>query len=184
MATGRSFVAALILRDSISAVTALMAREATTALLDLAAGPRRSIRGRQPAHDELDLVSGEFSPGFDLGHVGRLGETLEPFARLCPRFVARQAKSLPPPGGVGRRRGRSVCRVGRRRGQQDRSASWSRSPSALLDRARLPRFLAVGESGIARRNVRVSAEQGAGQAAVDEGEAERDHREADELLRG
>src|SRR5271154_763770 len=67
-------------------------------------GKASSICGWQPAHDELDLIVGELAPGFDLGHIGRLGEALKPFARFLARFAARQAKSLPPPG--------AVCRAG------------------------------------------------------------------------
>src|SRR5580700_23566 len=58
----------------------------------------RSIGGRQPTDDKFDLVTGDLAPRFDLRHVGRFGEALEPFTRLGARFVARQAKGLAPPG--------------------------------------------------------------------------------------
>src|SRR5580704_3235556 len=58
----------------------------------------RSIGGRQPTDDKFDLVAGDLAPRFDLRHVGRFGEALEPFTRLGARFVARQAKGLAPPG--------------------------------------------------------------------------------------
>src|SRR5580693_10613225 len=57
-----------------------------------------SIGGRQPADDKLDPVVGDLAPRFNLGHIGRFGEALEPFARLGARFVARQAKGLAAPG--------------------------------------------------------------------------------------
>src|ERR1700679_397924 len=57
-----------------------------------------SIGGRQTTHDELDPIVRDLPPRFDLRHVGRFGEALEPFARLGARFVARQTKGLAPPG--------------------------------------------------------------------------------------
>src|SRR5277367_998395 len=74
---------------------------------------RCSIGGRQPADDKLDPVAGDLAPRFDLGHVGRLGETLEPGARLGARFVAGQAKGLAAPGVLcGGRVGTSAAPIG------------------------------------------------------------------------
>src|SRR5215831_11567495 len=47
-----------------------------------------SVRARKPAHSELDAVAGEFTPGFDLGYVRRLGKAAEHFSRLFPRLLA------------------------------------------------------------------------------------------------
>ena len=53
------------------------------------------------------LIAGQLAPGFDLSHIGRFGEALEPFASLGARFVAWQAKALPPPGVLSGCRGRT-----------------------------------------------------------------------------
>src|SRR5262245_43162306 len=53
-----------------------------------------SIRAGKPSHSEFDAVSGKLAPGFDLGHVGRLGKAAKHFPRLLPRFLARQRESL------------------------------------------------------------------------------------------
>ena len=48
---------------------------------------------------------------------------------------------------------------------------------------RLARFLPGGEPGIVWSEIRVSARQGAGQATVDEGNADRNQPEAEKLPR-
>jgi hypothetical protein len=111
-------------------------------------GKASSICGWQPAHDELDLVIGELAPGFDLGHIGRFGEALEPLARFCPCFAARQAKRLPPPCAFGRARALApAAPVGDAPGKIDRLPG----PVAIagLFGETLARFLADGQPGIA-----------------------------------
>src|SRR5271157_1578706 len=109
-----------------------------------------SIRGRQAAHDELDLVVGELPPRFDLGHVGGLGKALEPFARLGARLEPGQAKRLAPPGRV---RSPSVAALGDALGHINRILPLDRhgGPSAREVNHRLARFRAHWESGIAAR---------------------------------
>src|SRR5262245_38492230 len=76
-----------------------------------------SVRARKPAHGEFDAIAGEFAPGFDLGHVGRLGKAAEYLARLFARLLARQRESLAAEG-VARARLQRFCRaagdIGRR----------------------------------------------------------------------
>src|SRR5687768_4996531 len=55
-----------------------------------------SICARQPPHGELDAIARQHAPGFDLGHVRRLRESTEHFARLLTRGLARERKSLAP----------------------------------------------------------------------------------------
>src|SRR5262245_34339853 len=60
--------------------------------------PGASIGARKPSHGEFDAIAGEFAPGFDLRHVGRLGKAAEHFTRLFARFLARQRERLAPEG--------------------------------------------------------------------------------------
>src|SRR5262245_24055940 len=55
-----------------------------------------SIRAGKPSHGEFDAIAGKLAPGFDLGHVGRLGKAAKHFTRLCARLLARQREGLAP----------------------------------------------------------------------------------------
>src|SRR5215472_16466887 len=55
-----------------------------------------SIRAGKPSHGEFDATAGKLAPGFDLGHVGRLGKPAKHFTRLCARLLARQRQGLAP----------------------------------------------------------------------------------------
>src|ERR1700677_3682219 len=76
--------------DGGSATTAAQAKNPALRRVRQRATRRfRSIGERQPTHDELDPVPAAPPPRFDLRHVGRFGEALEPFARLGASFVTR-----------------------------------------------------------------------------------------------
>src|SRR5690606_33547806 len=60
-----------------------------------------SIRARQPTHGEFDAAVAEVAPALALGHVGRLREAAEPFARRVPGSLPLQHEGLAPPGGAG-----------------------------------------------------------------------------------
>jgi hypothetical protein len=64
----------------------------------------RSIRAGQAADREFDAAAGEFAPGFDFRHVGRLRELREIGARFDPCLAAFERIGLAPPSvHVGRR---------------------------------------------------------------------------------
>jgi hypothetical protein len=109
--------------------------------------PVRVSRRTAPANDELDPVVGKFAPGFDLGHVGRLGEALEPsraFSRASPRgkqkLSRRQASSLAPAF-------RRLVRRPATRAARSLGFLVSTAITALFGE-RLARFLSDGEAGL------------------------------------
>ena len=144
-----------------------------------------SIGGRQSAHDELDPVVGELAPRFDLGHVGRLGVALEPFARLRARFAARQAKGLPSPGAICARGSRARSRrLATRAARSIGFLVWLAIAALLIEEvSAIFRRWGVGNCVTQRIRVIEFPSERARQAAVDEGEAERDQRESEELAR-
>src|SRR5262249_25132028 len=84
------------------AATRVTAAWAITILFAAASAARNahphapSIRAGKPSHGEFDAIAGKLAPGFDLGHVGRLGKAAKHFTRLCARLLARQREGLAP----------------------------------------------------------------------------------------
>src|SRR5215471_7038772 len=93
-----------------------------------------SVRARKPAHGEFDAIAGEFAPGFDLGHVGRLGKAAEHLARLFTRLLARQRESLAAEG-VARAGLQRFCRAA---GDVGRTAAGTHDSLTLQCRVKEP----------------------------------------------
>jgi hypothetical protein len=55
-----------------------------------------SVRARQPAHGELDLVARKHAPAFDFGLVRSLGEAAQQLARLLAGSLAGERKGFAP----------------------------------------------------------------------------------------
>jgi hypothetical protein len=60
----------------------------------------RSIGAGQAADREFDAAAGEFAPGFDFRHVGRLRELREIGARFDPCLAALERIGLAPPSAL------------------------------------------------------------------------------------